>query len=186
MRWSLIRAMAARRAAGWRGLAAVLPVAVLCSCGTEQTGAPSTVGALAAPAPQGGLEVTIRSDRPQVRLGDMVRFNAVVKNVGSTPVWVPKKLALIYAWTYPTGSHDNMLLMVPRSVAFSEDNAQLLQPGQEIAQTSEIQTQYFPKAGITEFVALLQIPENSNTALTPFAASGRYPSNGCGVEIVPR
>ena len=172
-------ATTAMRAGGWRSWAALLPVVALCSCATQHAGyLPATVGVLAPTAPRSGLEVTICSD--------LVRFTARVKNVGPEPMWVPRTPAVIYAWTYPTGRRDNMLLMVPRSVAYTEETAQLLQPGQEFAQPSEIQTQYFPKAGITEFVALLQIPENSNTALPQFAASGRYTSNRYGVKIVAR
>ena len=172
---------------GWRRMAVVLPLAALCSCGTTPGGyVPAMIGETGRPVPQGGLQVTICSDHNQVKLGDIVKFTAQVKNVGAAPVWIPQKPALIYAWTYPTGTRDNMLLMVPHTVAYTEATAQLLQPGQEVAQNAEIQTQYFPRSGITEFVALLQIPENTNAALAPFVGAGRYPSNGYGVEIVPR
>ena len=75
-------------------LATLAALAVLLwGCGTMQdVRIPDTLGAVAPPAVQDGLQVALTSSRTQLAHGEIVPFSLIVRNVSETPVLIDPDL----------------------------------------------------------------------------------------------
>ena len=157
---------------------------VLTGCSTvEEPYIPQTVGSARLSHPEKGIRLTLSADDEVQRLGDPLTLRVTMSNEGSDAIWVPGNPHLIMVWVYPTGRNDNTMQDPPRAMHFTRRNAVLLEPGQALSKDIRLDTYYFPRAGITEFRAVLNVPGSTNPALKPFWA-GRAISNPFGVLIV--
>ena len=66
---------------------------------------------------------------------------------------------------------------------FHKAECLLLKPGGELLLAGLVDTSYFSRAGITEFLAEINVARNTNPELTPFW-SGRLLSNAYGLQLV--
>lgn len=164
------------------GLVCVLS-ALLSACGTvKPLYRPQTRGSLDDAQPLDGLELTIRPDRDAVRLGEVLVFEARLRNVGDRPLRIPAHPDLIFLWTYPNGERDNFIIECEDHRSFEADELIDLRPGAVLRKRYPIKTYYFDYMGITEFRAFCDVPRNDNAGVDP-VWTGRVYSNGYGIEV---
>lgn len=162
---------------------------VSCASNSAMDYVPKTLGTLGTPSGPGGaagpLEVRVEYEKTEAVLGPPITMTARIKNIGAEAIWIPKDPPVVFTWMYPSGQRDNFLISIPATKNYTEEDARQLKPGEEVVKRVDIKTQYFPRAGITEFGALLIVPKNTNTALAPFA-EGKFKSSRFGVNMIKR
>ena len=149
----------------------------------EETYIPRTMGASRMGAPKDGLRLILSAREEVIRMGDPLRLEVTLRNEGPEAVWFPNDPHLIMVWVYPNGRNDNTMLDPPQPKHFTAHSATLLRPGDEVSEEFTLETYYFPRPGITEFLAVLKVPGSTNPALRPFWA-GRATSNAFGILVV--
>lgn len=153
------------------------------SCATTDR-IPEGVGALTEPgrSPE-GLVLEIGTGQVTGRIREPLRFTATIRNLGSQDVRVPVDPILQYIWIYPNRQKDHFLVEIPKACHYSEDSTRILRPGETMELgVDEIDTQWFPFAGVTEFQAVWILPENTNPGLDGFPR-GPIHSNRYGVQM---
>ena len=145
---------------------------------------PQTVGPL--PDSQGcdGIMVQLRSPANVVQIGKPATFSIAVRNASKQAIWFPKKPQQALFWTYPNGRHDCYLIDREEARFYKKSDCRLLEPGAEMLLPGLVETSYFDRPGITEFLAEIDVARNTNLELTPFW-SGRLLSNAYGLQLVP-
>jgi hypothetical protein len=143
---------------------------------------PRTVGPLDTARITDALEVRIEPGANIAYIGDLIRFQVSIRNVGERAFWIPREPDMLFTWIYPDGVRDNFVCEFPAEHFYSSDDAILLRPGEEIVTHADIKTYFFPTAGITEFQAFITAGRNTNPALNPFW-KGRASSNAYGVVV---
>lgn len=134
-----------------------------------------------APSPE-GLVLEIGSDQTAARISDALQFVATIKNRGEQNVRVPAKPVLLYMWVYPNQQKDHFLVEIPKTCHYQPQQTRILKPGEQMQLTGEIDTKWFPFAGVTEFQAIWNLPENTNPQLDGFPKGPIY-SNRFGVRM---
>lgn len=132
-----------------------------------------------------GLVLEIGADQVTGRIRDPLRFTATIRNVGDRDVRVPLNPVLQYVWVYPNRQKDHYLVNVPKTCHYRKDATRILQPGESMLAVNEIDTQWFPFAGVTDFQAIWVLPENTNPGLDGFPR-GPIHSNRFGVQMKVR
>ena len=169
----------------------IVALALLTGCGTlNNTYRPAVVGPVdsctrvrdLAVALVGTQEAKTSRYADRVRLGELVHFSVVLKNVGTNDLWVPKNPEILFSWIYPDGQRDNHLREIPKDHFYQADDIVLLKPGQSLKQPFQLKTCFFRKPGIVEFRAIVQVSRNTNRDL-PSVWSGRAVSNGYGILV---
>jgi hypothetical protein len=139
---------------------------------------PSRVGTLADNKTIDGLEMTIAPDKPTARIGDVLTFSIILKNVSAGSVMIPADPDILLTWVYPDGKRDNIIRGYTDGDS-DKGHAIVLAPGESRVFRSAVTTYYFDRTGITEFRA------RANVAKTASALSeswqGDIASNGFGV-----
>ncbi|MFH0909632.1 MAG: hypothetical protein V1929_12800 [bacterium] len=160
-----------------------LGTALLTSCATvEKAYIPKKMGNLEDSQASGGIRMSLVPDHYQAKIGDLLTFSIVLKNVSTEPIWIPKEPEFLLTWVYPDGKRDNMIRDLETNKTYTRANAVLLQPGQEKIYRSVITTYYFNRQGITEFRALVSVDKPASSDLNPFW-NGYAESNGYGVYL---
>jgi hypothetical protein len=163
--------------------AGVLAAALLAGCATvEQPYIPAKMGNLNDSLAYGGIKITLVPDHYQAKIGDLLSFSIILKNVSEEPIWVPREPDVLMMWVYPDGKRDNLVRDTDKQVSYTKSNAVLLQPGQERTYRSALSTYYFNRDGITEFRALVRADHPSGNDADLFWA-GEGESNGFGVML---
>ena len=116
-------------------------------------------------------------------IGEPIVFKVVIKNIGETPLWLPRDPEFFFVWIYPDGRRDSFVYEPLRDQFYSQADAVCLCPGQQIMKSVAIQTYYFQRNGITEFRAYLRAGRNTNPELNPFW-EGELASNSYGVMVL--
>ena len=161
----------------------VLGAALLTGCATvDKAYIPSKMGNLEDSQASGGIRMSLVPDHYQAKIGDLLTFSIVLKNVSDAPIWIPKQPDFLLTWVYPDGKRDNIIRNPETNQTYTKANAILLQPGQEKTYRSVITTYYFNRAGITEFRALVSVDKPASKELSPFW-NGYAESNGYGVYL---
>lgn len=127
----------------------------------------------------------IEADQRVARIGDRIQFVATLQNGGGMDVRVPVRPVLLYVWVYSNGRKDQVLVTLSEKTYYSPDQTIIVKPGQQVKWVEEIDTRWFPFAGITEFQALWIPPENTNSDLEGFV-TGQISSNRFGVQMKSR
>ena len=152
-------------------------------CGTMPNSyVPATVGPIDNPQPGGPIEVRISTSQDNAFVGDNLYFSVIIRNRGDEPVWIPRNPDVLLSWVYPNGQRDSFMREFPPEQYFSDADAILLKPGQQMTRTVVVKTYFFPKPGITEFRALVHASRNTNPGLHPFW-HGQTESNSFGVMV---
>ncbi len=173
------------KAKGWSAGMVGLGLLGLLGCGTlEEVYYPHTLGTLNDGQPHEGLALELSSPNFVAQLGPPVSFSVVVKNAGAKAVWFPKKPQQGFFWSYASGRRDCFMIDRNETAFFHRNDCVWLEPGRELVLGGLVDTQYFPRPGLTEFRAEVHVPRNTNPELQPFW-SGRLFSNGYGVMMVP-
>ena len=172
------------RSIGWVPVALAFLVAILATgCGTVPNSyIPSTVGPMENAKPTGPIEVLISTSQDSACVGDNLYFTVVIRNRGPEAVWIPRDPDVLLTWIYPNGQRDSFMREFSQEQHFSETDAVLLRPGQQMTRSVVVKTYYFPRPGITEFRALVHASRNTNSRLQPFW-NGRSESNSYGVMV---
>lgn len=144
---------------------------------------PTQLGEIPRPTSPSEISLTIYPEAARVERGDLLRFTATLRNAGAKAFYIPQDPVLLFMWTYPNGRRDNMLVEQPTSRHYDPSEVRLIEPGEEVRMTVELKTHYFPKTGITEFVAIYKTPENSNSALASLFGPTRAISNHFGIMV---
>ena len=161
----------------------VLGVALLAGCASvEDKYIPAKMGNLEDSQASGGIRMSLVPDHYQAKIGDLLTFSIVLKNVSEEPIWIPKQPDFLLTWVYPDGKRDNVIRNEETKHTYTKANAILLQPGQEKVYRSVITTYYFNREGITEFRALVSVDKPASKELSPFW-NGYAESNGYGVYL---
>lgn len=169
-----------------RGIILGFVLLSLVSCGTfEQPYKPSRIGSVDNPPLESPLVLQLASAQDAVTLGEPIYFTVIIRNTSDKAVWLPRNPDVLLTWIYPDGRKDNFLRETPAPQFFTQHNAVLLHPGQQMTRTITVKTYYFPLPGITEFRAVLRGVQNTNGELQPFW-SGRIESNAYGVKVMKR
>lgn len=156
---------------------------ILTGCGTIETAyIPNQMGLIENHHHQSGIKLTILPNAKVIAKGEPISFRILVENTADTPILVPKDPKIVFLWVYPNGRRDNLLVETTSKKHFQPRELVQLNPGSKMIVRERIETYYFPKYGITEFRAILAIPENSNPRLQN-VAKGRIPSNRYGVLV---
>lgn len=129
-----------------------------------------------------GLVLQIASEQMTGRIREPLRFTATIHNTGSRDVRVPAEPILQYLWVYPNRQKDHYLVEIPKTCHYQPDSTRILRPGETMSLVDEIDTQWFPFAGVTEFQAIWVLPENTNPGLDGFPR-GPIHSNRYGVQM---
>lgn len=155
-----------------------MAMAMLSGCGTvQEVYKPTQLGNLADNRNDRDIEITLRPDKAQARIGDPITFTVSIRNVGTQPVLMPNDPDLLMMWIYPDGKRDNLI----RSERRGRAEWSVLKPGEERIAHSVITTYYFDHSGIHEFRAILSgVNEIAMNSTRP-AWQGRAVSNGFGV-----
>ena len=166
------------------GVMCIALALLACSCKTTSPSGyvPRQLGSIEQSNSNSRAMLTITPSKVRYEPGDPIEFTVTLENTSASPYWVPKNLVPVFVWNYSDGSRDGQL---PRSNAprpYQKDKSVLLQPGDELSSTRVVKTNYFLREGITEFHAILDIPENTNSQLSPFM-SDKLLSNGYGVLV---
>ncbi len=166
------------------GIGLALSAVLLCAgCSTaSRKYIPQTIGTTDAGDTIDGLTVSILPLNDRVILGNPLTFEVTIRNIGTSPIWIPRNPQVVLVWVYPNGRRDNVVQETPPSRHFNKHSAVLLHPGKSITKDLTIRTHYFPEPGITEFRAILRVTENTNSHLRPFWR-GRALSNAYGVLV---
>jgi len=164
-------------------------LAVLClvasSCGTvRETYHPQVVGPLPDAPASAGITLKLTATVNVVSLGQPVAFRIAVRNTSNHAIWIPKQPQQAFFWTYPNGRHDCYLIERETSRFFQKSDCLLLQPGHEVILPGLVETANFDRPGITEFLAEINVAQNTNPEMEPFW-SGRLLSNGYGLQLLP-
>lgn len=159
------------------GVAVLASVASGCTS-MKQAYIPTHVGNLSDNQSIDGLEMTISPDKPTARIGDVLTFSIILKNVSQQRVIIPIDPEILMTWVYPDGKRDNV-------IRGYSDNPQpkgtlVLAPGESKVYRSAITTYYFDRKGITEFRARASLANLSNQAMAG-SWQGDIASNGYGV-----
>jgi hypothetical protein len=158
----------------------VTALSMLSACGTmEQPYKPCHMGTLQDSSIVDGLEITLVPDKTTAKIGDLLTFYVIIKNVGSSAVLLPAEPDVLLTWIYPDGKRDNFIQDDSMGASASGQNVRL-DAGKTLVLKSALTTYYFNNRGITEFRARVSV--NRNT-LAGGADSRRdeISSNGFGV-----
>ena len=167
-----------------KGMVILLPM-LWAGCGSmPEVYHPRALGALTEGRTRDGLLLKLTSHTQSVSIGQPVVFQILVCNVSQNAFWLPLKPQKGFFWTYADGKHDFFVFDREQKKFYSKQECVLLQPGQDMVLRGEVETYYFEKWGITEFMAELIVAQNTNPDLAPFW-SGRALTNPFGVCIVP-
>ncbi len=154
-------------------------------CGTIQdVYHPQTIGPVTDAQDCDGLTLKLSAPATVVPIGKPAAFSVAVRNTGNRALWIPKKPQQGFFWTYPNGRHDCYMIEREATRFFKRSDCHLLQPGGELILAGLVETSYFDRPGITEFLAEIDVAKNTNPELEPFW-SGRLLSNGYGLQIIP-
>ena len=154
-------------------------------CGTvEEIYHPQTVGAVGNGQSLEGLFLKLKAPVDMVQIGKPAVFSITVVNTNDHAVWISKKPQQAFFWTYPNGKHDCYMIDREESRFFKKSDCMQLEPGKELLLPGLVETSYFDRPGITEFLAEVDVPKNTNPEMTPFW-SGRLISNGYGLQMIP-
>lgn len=145
---------------------------------------PSQVGNVTDPHTLRGLRIEIQALNEVVTFKQPVPFKVTLQNVGNQSKWVPREPNIIFFWVYPTGIRDHFVREIPETFRFLPGDVVELPPGHQLVYHTTVETFYFPRAGITEFWAVYQVPINTNPQL-PTMWKGRLTSNRYGVLLSP-
>ena len=145
---------------------------------------PQAVGPVSQGQAHAGLLLKLTSDVCTVPVGQPVNFQLLVRNISTQSFWIPVKPQQGFFWTYSNGRHDFIVFDREQKKYYTKNECLLLQPGKELVLTGSVDTYYFEKLGITEFIAELVVAQNTNPELQPFW-SGRALSNAYGIRIEP-
>lgn len=141
---------------------------------------PATVGSIGDPDTLDGLKMTISTTQTNVYIGQPVVFQVRIQNVGSIPLFIPKKPNVVLTWVYADGSRDNFVKDFEGEPLLDENDLTILQPNRFITKDIRVNTYYFNRAGVTEFWATFQT-WNRKASAKPGAWEGRIMSNRFGV-----
>jgi hypothetical protein len=164
-------------------------LSVLClaaaGCGTvSEIYRPQVVGPLPPTEACNGVFLQLRAPADLVQIGHPAAFNVTVRNTGERSIWMPKKPQQGFFWTYPNGRHDCYMIEREDTRFFKTTECRLLKPGEELQLPGLVETAYFSRPGITEFLAEIHVAKNTNPEMAPFW-SGRLLSNAYGLQLVP-
>jgi hypothetical protein len=161
-----------------------LAISLVAGCATvnDQPYIPAKMGNLNDSLAYGGIKIMLVPDHYQAKIGDLITFSIILKNVSEEPIWIPREPDVLLTWVYPDGKRDNLVRDDEKQAKYTKSNSILLQPGQERTYRSAISTYYFNRRGITEFRALVSANDTANNELNPFWA-GQGESNGYGVML---
>ena len=162
------------------GAVAVL-LAGAVGCVAPRTTVPDRGGAHADTA--AGVRVETMPNRSQARRGEALEFTTRITNTGDRALHLPRKPDVLFAWVYPSGRRDNLLVDLPHSRSYTWEDVIRLAPGEWVEVRTVIDTSYFPLPGPVRFAAILQVPRNTNAELQPFF-SGRARSTPHSVTFV--
>ena len=117
----------------------VLGAALLTGCATvEDKYIPAKMGNLEDSQASGGIRMSLVPDHYQAKIGDLLTFSIVLKNVSEEPIWIPKHPDFRLTWVYPDGKRDNVIRNEETNRTYTKANAILLHPGQEKIYSSVI------------------------------------------------
>jgi hypothetical protein len=154
-------------------------------CGTvPEVYHPRTVGPVTDSQNCDGIVVKLAAHNNVIPLGRPAAFSVTVRNTSDRAIWLPKKPQQGFFWTYPNGRHDCYMIEREAARFFRKAECLLLQPGEELILPGLVETSYFNRPGITEFLAEIDVARNTNPELQPFW-SGRVLSNGYGLQLIP-
>ena len=163
---------------------ATLSMAVA-GCGTvKEVYHPCTIGTVSDSQDCDGIVLKLTAPAKIVQIGKPAVFSVAVRNAGNRAIWIPKKPQQGFFWTYPNGRHDCYMIDREQTRFFTKNECLLLKPGDEILLSGLVETSYFNRPGITEFLAEIDVAKNTNPEMQPFW-SGRVLSNAYGLQLVP-
>jgi hypothetical protein len=164
----------------WLAVTAVLAMA---GCSTVKGPyKPAVRGPIHDTAPTRGIEVAMVPRADAMVIGEPLVVDITVRNVGEQAVWLPHEPRLLLCWVYSNGRKDNHCLDPLRPRYYTSADATLMAPGDTMTQSIVLKTHYFPRGGLTEFRAVLDVAQSTNPNLHPFW-SGRAVSNGYGILV---
>ena len=165
-------------------LLSAVALAAMSGCGTvQEVYHPQVIGPLPSAQACNGLSLQLMAPANLVQLGNPAAFSVAVRNTSDHGIWVPKKPQQGFFWTYPNGRHDCYMIDREETRFFHKAECLLIKPGGELLLAGLVDTSYFSRAGITEFLAEINVARNTNPELTPFW-SGRLLSNAYGLQLV--
>ena len=154
-------------------------------CGTvPEIYHPQVIGPLPPAQASNGIHLQLTAPANLVQIGNPAAFSVAVRNTGDHAIWVPKKPQQGFFWTYPNGRHDCYMIEREATRFFAKAECLLLKPGEELRLPGLVETSYFNRPGVTEFLAEINVAQNTNPELSPFW-SGRLLSNAYGLQLVP-
>ena len=125
-----------------------------------------------------GVQVHISADSETAVKGDPIRFAVEIENVSGEELLIPRRPHILFAWTYANGVRDNFISEVPSEWFYAAGDVVALEPGARLRLTVPVKTYYFDRLGITEFLAIVKSPRNTNPELKQvwqgYATSNRY------------
>ncbi len=158
---------------------------VASGCGTvKEVYHPKTIGPVTDAQDRDGIVLKLSAPAKIVPIGKPAVFSVAVRNTGDHAIWIPKKPQQGFFWTYPNGRHDCYMIDREQVRFFTKNECLLLKPGDEILLSGLVETSYFNRPGITEFLAEIDVARNTNPEMEPFW-SGRALSNAYGLQLVP-
>lgn len=170
-----------KRSTKYIGIAGAAIIAAISSgCASmEQAYIPSQIGNLSDNSAIDGLEMTIAPDKSTARIGDVITFSIILKNVSGRSVIIPTDPEILLTWVYPDGKRDNIIR------GYGDNGTQhhgtvVLAPGSSRVYRSAVTTYYFDRKGITEFRARANVALDTASALAG-VWQGDIASNGYGV-----
>jgi hypothetical protein len=164
-----------------------LPTAIACllvsGCGTlPERYIPQAVGPKNDAVVDSGLRLEIRAAEDQAPIGKQILFHVTFANDGDIPFTLPREPEVLFLWIYSDGIRDNYLRDVPQARFYHAEEVTQLQPGEHITRNVSIETDYFDRAGITEFRAMTHFAANTNPGFAQFW-DGTSLSNSYGILV---
>lgn len=161
----------------------VLVILVFAGCASiDHAYIPQKVGPIPQPATFDGVEVIIQPHQDAIQIGQPIYFEIALRNAGNRTIQIPKDPHVILTWVYPNGVRDNFVHEPPEKVYLRKKQLVTLAPGEIHTVTKAVKTYYFSRTGITEFIAIVSVPNNLNQKLD-FVWEGKAISNGYGVLV---
>src|SRR5438046_1085080 len=88
----------------------LVAVAALTGCATvEKPYIPAKLGNLEDDQAYDGIRMQLMPDHFQAKIGELLTFSIILKNVSSQPIWIPKDPDFLLTWVYPDGKRDNIV-----------------------------------------------------------------------------